>query len=68
MTALERFGPVRGSWLTARRLLRCNPFSRGGVDHVPQRAHPPAAGGAPHTHDHAGTSLPHRGGSPDATR
>ncbi|SOC58261.1 membrane protein insertion efficiency factor YidD [Ornithinimicrobium cerasi] len=37
VTALERFGPVRGSWLTAHRLLRCNPFARGGVDHVPPR-------------------------------
>lgn len=37
VTALERFGPVRGTWLTARRLLRCNPFARGGVDHVPPR-------------------------------
>ncbi|MDO5535814.1 MAG: membrane protein insertion efficiency factor YidD [Propionibacteriaceae bacterium] len=39
VTALERFGPIKGSWLTARRLLRCNPFARGGVDHVPSRAH-----------------------------
>jgi len=37
LTALERFGLVRGSWLAARRLLRCHPWSPGGVDHVPQR-------------------------------
>ena len=37
LTAVRRFGPVRGGWLTARRLLRCNPWSSGGVDHVPRR-------------------------------
>jgi len=33
--ALERHGAVRGSWLAARRILRCNPFSAGGFDPVP---------------------------------
>lgn len=37
VTALGRFGPLRGSWLVARRLLRCNPWNPGGTDHVPQR-------------------------------
>ena len=36
VTALERFGLFRGSWLAARRLLRCHPWNPGGVDHVPQ--------------------------------
>lgn len=36
-TAFERFGFVRGFVLTAWRVLRCNPFSRGGVDYVPKR-------------------------------
>jgi uncharacterized protein len=40
LTALERFGLVRGSWLAARRLLRCHPWNPGGVDHVPQAACP----------------------------
>ena len=38
VTAMERFGLVGGSWLAARRLLRCHPWNPGGVDHVPQAA------------------------------
>ncbi len=36
VTALTRFGPVRGGWLAARRLGRCHPWTPGGVDEVPQ--------------------------------
>jgi putative membrane protein insertion efficiency factor len=33
--ALERHGALRGTWLAVRRLLRCHPWTPGGVDHVP---------------------------------
>ncbi len=33
--ALHTHGPWRGSVLAARRLARCHPFSRGGIDPVP---------------------------------
>ena len=35
--AFERFGAVKGFFLAAYRLLRCNPFSRGGYDPVPEK-------------------------------
>ncbi|EWT01031.1 membrane protein insertion efficiency factor [Intrasporangium oryzae NRRL B-24470] len=35
VTALQRFGPLRGGWLAARRLGRCHPWTPGGVDEVP---------------------------------
>lgn len=35
VTALERHGLVRGTWLALRRLGRCHPWNPGGVDHVP---------------------------------
>lgn len=33
--AIRIHGAVRGSALAAWRILRCGPFTRGGVDHVP---------------------------------
>jgi uncharacterized protein len=35
--SIERFGALRGALLAAWRLLRCNPFSHGGFDPVPDR-------------------------------
>jgi uncharacterized protein len=34
--AVELHGAGRGSWLAARRLLRCHPFHAGGHDPVPE--------------------------------
>lgn len=42
ITAVRRFGVVRGGWLAVRRVGRCHPWNPGGVDHVPPRS-PPAA-------------------------
>lgn len=35
--ALEKHGSIKGSYLIIKRILKCNPFSKGGVDLVPER-------------------------------
>jgi uncharacterized protein len=37
MEAIAVHGARRGAWLALRRLLRCHPFSAGGLDPVPGR-------------------------------
>lgn len=51
--AIREVGPVRGTILAAWRLLRCNPFSAGGIDDVADRRlfrDPDHTG---HGHDHS---------------
>jgi putative membrane protein insertion efficiency factor len=35
--ALEKHGAIKGLYLTTYRIIRCNPFSKGGYDPVPER-------------------------------
>ena len=30
--AIEKYGCIKGTWLGIKRILRCNPFSKGGYD------------------------------------
>jgi len=38
-TAIIRFGAIKGVFFTIKRLLRCHPFSTGGLDPVPLNQH-----------------------------
>ncbi len=33
--AITKYGAIKGSFLTMKRILRCNPFNKGGHDPVP---------------------------------
>jgi len=37
LEALEKHGAIKGTILSVYRVLRCNPFCRGGYDPVPDR-------------------------------
>ena len=30
--AIEKYGVFKGTWLGIKRILKCNPFSKGGFD------------------------------------
>ena len=38
MDALRQHGAIRGSWLSLKRIIRCNPWGGEGYDPVPGRA------------------------------
>ncbi|WP_312105812.1 membrane protein insertion efficiency factor YidD [Lachnoclostridium sp.] len=35
LEALQRYGAIKGSYLSVRRILKCHPFHKGGFDPVP---------------------------------
>ena len=35
LEAVEKYGALKGSLLALWRIIRCNPFSKGGYDSVP---------------------------------
>jgi len=35
LEAIQKYGFIKGGLLAARRILRCNPFHKGGYDPVP---------------------------------
>jgi putative membrane protein insertion efficiency factor len=64
--AVRELGVARGSIVAGWRLLRCNPFSNGGLDPLSERRlfrgdddHPAHTHSHAHTHTHAGHAHAH---------
>jgi hypothetical protein len=36
LDAIDIHGPLKGSWLSTKRICRCHPFCEGGYDPVPK--------------------------------
>ncbi|MGI6251324.1 MAG: membrane protein insertion efficiency factor YidD [Anaerolineaceae bacterium] len=33
--AVYKYGAIKGGWMAIKRIFRCNPFCKGGIDPVP---------------------------------
>ncbi|GGA62179.1 membrane protein insertion efficiency factor YidD [Ornithinibacillus halotolerans] len=37
LEAIQKFGAIKGVYLTIKRISKCHPFHPGGVDYVPEK-------------------------------